>query len=80
MKRPMTDIVPLRLSERTSNEGEPVALRPIAGSSGFIGDPKTRTVRKVGEGDPPSYPTAWLPTMRVAKAWEALLTERPFEP
>ena len=74
------DILPLRLTERGSSEGEPVALRPIAESSGFLGDPKTRTVRKVGDGDVPSYPTAWLPTGRVAKAWEALLTEKPFEP
>jgi dienelactone hydrolase len=73
------DILPLRLTERTSTETEPVALRPIAESSGFLGDPKTRTIRKVNEGGAPSYPTSWLPTMRVAKAWEALLMERPFE-
>jgi dienelactone hydrolase len=73
------DILPLRLTERVSRE-ERVALRPLAESSGFLGDRKTQTVRKVGDGDVPSYPMAWLPTVRVAKAWEALLTEKPFEP
>lgn len=74
------DILPLRLTERGSSEGEADALHPIAESSGFLGDSKTRTVRRVGNGDVSSYPTAWLPTVRVAKAWEALLTEKPFEP
>lgn len=74
------DILPLRLAERTSNDTEPVPLRPLAESSGFLGDARTRTVRKVGERDAPGYPTAWLPTVRVATAWKALLTERPFAP
>jgi hypothetical protein len=29
-------------------------------------------------GAAPNYPTAWLPTARVARAWEALVTEKPF--
>ena len=33
----------------------------------------------VGEGDAPKYPTAWLPTLRVARAWQALVTEKPFD-
>jgi dienelactone hydrolase len=74
------DILPMRLGERTSGNTEPITLRPIAESSGFLGDPRTRTVWKVGEKEAPSNPTAWLPTRRVAKAWEALLFERPFEP
>jgi hypothetical protein len=28
----------------------------------------------------PNYPTAWLPTARVARAWQALVNETPFEP
>ena len=70
----------IRLGERTSGGTGPITLRPIAESSGFLGDPKTRTVWKVGEKEAPINPTAWLPTRRIAKAWEALLFERPFEP
>ena len=74
------DILPMRLTERTSGQAMPITLRPIAEQSGFIGDAKTRTAWKLGERDAPSYPTAWLPSARVARAWEALLTEQPFAP
>jgi len=67
------DVLPLRLSD------PPAPLRPILESSGFLGDLKTKTVQKQS-GATPNYPTAWLPTARVARAWEALGTERPFEP
>ena len=33
----------------------------------------------VGEAGAPNHPTAWLPTLRVARAWQALVTETPFE-
>jgi len=66
------DVLPLRL-------GANGALKPIAATSGFIGDLKTKTFQPVGESAP-SVPTAWLPTERVAKAWQAMATERPFEP
>jgi poly(3-hydroxybutyrate) depolymerase len=54
-------------------------LRPLAESSGFLGDLKVKTAQKQN-GPAPNYPTAWLPTARVARAWEALVTEKPFEP
>lgn len=62
------EILPLRLP-----------LRPIAESSGFLGDLKAKTTQKQ-TGAAPNYPTAWLPTVRVARAWEALVTGSPFEP
>jgi poly(3-hydroxybutyrate) depolymerase len=67
------DVLPLRLG------GANGALKPIAAMSGFIGDLKARTFQPVGDAAP-SVPTAWLPTERVAKAWQAMVTERPFEP
>jgi hypothetical protein len=73
------DILPLRLPAPESLAKEPIALRPIAERAGFLGELKTRTVRKAGESDPPGVATAWLPTLRVAKGWEALVNERPFE-
>jgi hypothetical protein len=67
------DMLPLRLPDSGSN-----AVRPIAESSGFIGDLKAKTFQKI-TGAAPNYPTAWLPSARVARAWEALVTEKPFE-
>jgi poly(3-hydroxybutyrate) depolymerase len=67
------DVLPLRLSN------PPAPLRQIPESSGFLGDLKTKTFQKQS-GAAPNYPTAWLPTARVARAWEALTTEKPFEP
>ena len=67
------DVLPLRLG------GANGALKPIAAMSGFIGDLKAKTFQPVGEAAP-SVPTAWLPTERVAKAWQAMATEKPFEP
>jgi len=68
------DVLSLRLPERDST-----ALRPIPESSGFLGDLKTKTFQKQTAAAP-NYPTAWLPTPRVARAWEALVTEKPFDP
>ncbi len=66
------DILSLRLSETG-------ALKPLAEKSGFLGDPKSKTVRPMSEGPVPNYPTAWLPTARVARAWVAMMTEQPFD-
>ena len=58
--------------------GEKV-LRPLTEKSGFLGDFKSRTFQKPGDGGAPNYPTAWLPTERVARAWQAMETEQPLE-
>jgi hypothetical protein len=55
----------------------PSPLRPIADKSGFIGDLSAKTFVAVGDSAPPR-PTAWLPTERVARAWQAVVTEAPF--
>jgi poly(3-hydroxybutyrate) depolymerase len=65
------DLIPLRLGAG--------ALKPLDPKSGLIGDFKTKTVAPPGE-KPPVGPTAWLPTERVAKMWQAMVTEKPFEP
>jgi poly(3-hydroxybutyrate) depolymerase len=67
------EVLPLRLPETGSS-----TLRAIRESSGFVGDLKTKTFQKL-TGATPNYPTAWLPTERVARAWEALSNERPVE-
>jgi poly(3-hydroxybutyrate) depolymerase len=67
------DVLPLRLGASGG------ALKPIASTSGYIGDLKAKTFQPAGD-TAPSVPTAWLPTERVAKAWQAMTTEKPFEP
>jgi hypothetical protein len=67
------DVLPLRLPESSSEK-----LRPIAENSGFVGDMKSKSSQKI-TGPIPNYPTAWLPTARVAHAWEAMLKETPFD-
>lgn len=47
--------------------------------SGWLGDLKGKTFDRVPDAGPPNYPTAWLPTERVARAWKSLVTETPLE-
>jgi poly(3-hydroxybutyrate) depolymerase len=67
------DVLPLRLGDSSAS------LKPLAESAGFLGDFKSKMTRAVADSATPNYPTAWLPTARVARAWQAMLTEKPFE-
>jgi len=72
------DVLGLRLG---SNEpGSVAGLRVLDEKSGFLGDLKAKTFQAIGESKVPNYPTAWLPTARVAGAWQAMVTEKPFVP
>ena len=53
------------------------ALKEISEKSGFLGDLKARTFQALGDDKVPNYPTAWLPTARVAERWQWLVTEGP---
>lgn len=64
------DLIPLRLG--------PSGLKPLDAKIGLLGDFKAKTYGPQAE-KPPVGPTAWLPTERVAKMWQAMLTEKPFE-
>jgi len=64
------DVLPLRL-------GTP--LRPIAEKDGFLGDLKAKTFQSASATGSPNSPTAWLPSERVARAWQAMVTEKPFD-
>lgn len=66
------DVLPLRLP----NGNGP--LTPLVERSGFLGDYQTKTFEKQGERDAPNPPTAWLPTARVAAAWQAMVSDTPF--
>ena len=52
-------------------------LKPLNEKSGFVGDLKAKTFQPLGENTVPNYPTAWLPTARVAERWQWLVTEKP---
>ncbi len=68
------DVLPMRLDSASG------ALRTIDERAGWIADPHTKEIRAAGATRPPNYPTTWLPTERVAKAWKAVETETPFAP
>ena len=66
------DVLPLRLGSASAS------LQPMIEKAGLLGDLKAHTARPLDESGTPNYPTAWLPTARVARAWEAMATEKPF--
>jgi poly(3-hydroxybutyrate) depolymerase len=72
------DVLKLRLGE--PNAGGPATLRSIADNTGFIGDLKSKTFQPAVERKTPTESTVWLPTERVARAWQAMETEKPFDP
>jgi poly(3-hydroxybutyrate) depolymerase len=51
-------------------------LKPVSEKSGFLGDIKAKRYAAIGEAPAPNYPTAWLPTSRVAERWQWLVTEK----
>ena len=67
------DLLALRLPASGS------ALQPLEEKIGFLGDLKAKTFTPLGDGKVPNYPTAWLPTERVAKAWQAIVSEQPIQ-
>ena len=56
------------------------AVAPVPDKSGFIGDLKAFTFEPVATSAAPTVPTAWLPTERIARAWQAVMSARPFDP
>jgi dienelactone hydrolase len=56
------------------------ALAPVDASAGFLGDLAAATIQPAAGAAAPAVPTAWLPTERLARAWQAVVTGRPFGP
>jgi pimeloyl-ACP methyl ester carboxylesterase len=54
------------------------ALKPLSEKDGFIADLAAKTYAPMGDSRPPNHTTAWLPTERLAKAWQAVVTGKPF--
>ncbi|MEP6493467.1 MAG: hypothetical protein ABJF01_12360 [bacterium] len=72
------DMLGIRLAGEPSSAAG--GLTALTEKSGFLGDLKAKTFAPLGEDKVPNYPTAWLPTARVARAWQALVSEKPFDP
>ena len=54
-------------------------LKPMAGTGGFLCDPKSKTFRAAAAGSAPNDPAGWLPSERAARAWQAMETDKPFD-
>ena len=73
------ELIPMRLP-RT---GEDAGLRPLDRATGFIADAKSLTIQPAAEAPRTTYPTSWLPTETLARAWRDLAThlaEKPRPP
>ena len=66
------DVMALRIDTKQA------ALKPLAEKDGFLGDRKAATFAPAAGGGAPNALAAWLPTERVARAWQAMLTGAPF--
>jgi hypothetical protein len=56
------------------------ALKAVAAADGFIADLKTKTFQPSSSAAKATEATSWLLTERVARAWQAMVTEKPFDP
>ncbi len=65
------------VTDRDGRVGDGSALKPLSEKTGYLGDIKAKTVQALGEDKIPNFPTAWLPTARVAERWQWLVTEKP---
>ena len=63
------------LALRLAAGGEPRALTL---DDGFLCDPTSRECVAAADAPRTSYPTAWLPTEKLAEAWKAVTTGAPF--
>jgi len=64
------ELMPLRIAPDGT-------LKPLAGP-GFVGDLTTRTYQPAAAPGTPGTPNVWLPTERIARAWQAVVTGQPF--
>lgn len=60
----------LKLRARTADG----SMAKLVEKAGYLGDLANRTFAPLGEGRVPNYPTAWLPSERVARAWQDMVT------
>ena len=64
------DILAVRLTDG--------GVSAVPEKTGFIGDLKTATFQPIASIPAPTVPTSWLPTERLARAWQAVVNGTPF--
>jgi len=73
------EMIPMRLPDRLSSAGEGPGeggvplLAPLDPNAGYIGDPKSLATRPADGAPPTTYPTSWLATETLARAWQRLV-------
>ncbi len=68
------DVLAMRL-----DPAHPATLKPVPDHSGFIADVRQKTFQPIASAGTSTEGTAWLPTERVARAWQAMVTDKPFD-
>lgn len=68
------EVIPLRLPKEPGG-----ALRPLKLENGYLGDLNTLTYAPYDEVKAREGPAAWLPTEKTARAWQAVMTGKPFK-
>jgi hypothetical protein len=74
----LDQLIPLRLPITPTALGQPPVLRPIDEQSGYIGNLTTLTYEPAASAPVTTYPTAFLPTFEIARAWQAFSRGEPF--
>lgn len=73
------EMIPMRLPDRLSSAGEGPGeggfplLAPLDPDAGYIGDPKSLAIRPADGAPTTTYPTSWLATETLARAWRKLV-------
>jgi poly(3-hydroxybutyrate) depolymerase len=73
------EILRLRILEASPNPFKWSRMTELDGKDGFIGDLERMTFRPAADAGVLNVPTAWLPTLRAARAWRAIVKGEPFE-
>jgi dienelactone hydrolase len=71
-------VLPLRLGAPASAACS-APLTALEERSGILGDLVRRSLRRPPDSSTPAHLTAWFPTERVARVWQALVLREPFE-
>jgi hypothetical protein len=71
-------VLPLRL-DAPANTASSTPLKALDERSGILGDLVKRSLRSASDVPTATHLTAWFPSERIARAWQALLAREPFE-
>lgn len=71
------ELIPMRVPETAADNGS-AELRPLDPESGYYGSVATWTFEPAAGAERPRVPVAWLPSERLALAWQKVRTGEPF--